>query len=225
MCYTCFGILFLHHFLHWAKHEKETGRWTRITLTTFCENNKCGGRVFFRWRKEVQETSNSNKSLELWVCKESQNIPRTWIQVHTCQEKMNITSGCLQPLHIQKELGWRSAECCVETSAGSWVKLPALSKRIEMSPRESPARCWKIWGGRVCSISSPNFLTHFTLLFLTEWFFNSVAESCTSRGTGTWGRHQLWAREANVLSEHRVKRKTMFWDSPHVLWRTFYKNP
>ncbi len=179
--------------------------------------------------KEVQNTWIKMRALGEEFREKSRNIPRTWIEVQACRHKINITSGSLQHLDIQNELGWGSDECCVETSTGSWMKLPAhpkkikmnsrslrdwvkserdlvklsaLPKRIEMSSRESPDRCWTTWGGggRVWIFSSPEISTHFLLLFLTEWFWNSVAESWSSRGTGTWGRHQLWAREGNVLS-------------------------
>ena len=81
-------------------------------------------------------------------------------------------------------------------------KLPAHPKRIEVNfrierlgeaictPEKSSDESQETF--RSCrtepegeGFSSPNSLTHFSLLFLTESFWNSVAESWGSRGTGT----------------------------------------
>ncbi len=63
---------------------------------------------------------------------------------------------------------------------------------------------------RIWSFSSYNSSTHLSLLFRTEWFWNSVAEIRGSRGAGTWGHHQFCAREVNVFFWHRVKERQCF---------------
>ena len=89
----------------------------------------------------------------------------------------------------------------LQESERDWVKLSAHPKRIEMRPRVSRS---EPEGRKFWSFSSPNFSTHFFLLILKEWVWKSEAESWRSRGTCTWGSRQFCAREANVLSEHRV---------------------
>ena len=90
--------------------------------------------------KEVQETWIKNRDISEEFREESRNTSRTLIQVQACRQKINITSGCLQHFYIQEELGGVSAGCCVELSAGSWLKLPAHPKRIEMSSRRPADR-------------------------------------------------------------------------------------
>ncbi len=56
-------------------------------------------------------------------------------------QKANIMSGCPQRPDIQKEPGWNLV--LWGTSAGSWVKLVAHPKRIEMNFR-TPAKGQKL---------------------------------------------------------------------------------
>ncbi len=92
--------------------------------------------------KEVRETWTKIRALSDESRKESWSIPRTSVQIQACQQKINATSECLRCLNIQRAQGWGSAECCAVRStqpkrAGtkicSWLKLPALPKRIEMN--------------------------------------------------------------------------------------------
>ncbi len=84
--------------------------------------------------KEVQETRIKVRAVSEEFREDSRNIPRAWVQVQACRHKINITSGSLQHLDIEKELDWGSAECCVGTSASSYVNLSAHPKRIDVSP-------------------------------------------------------------------------------------------
>ena len=146
------------------------------------------------------------------------NIPKTWIQIQACRQKANVMSGC--PQH-PKKTGMR-IWCFEETSAKSWVKLPAHPKREEMNSRRSlgEAACTskeklrRVPGGlqivtsqefSFWSFPSPYSSTHLSLLFLTKWRENPVAESWGSRWTGTCECHQFWVREANVLSWHCIR--------------------
>ena len=141
--------------------------------------------------KEVRETLSKIGALSDESRKESRNIPRAWVQIQACPQKIYITPG-VSP-DIQRALGW---ERCVETSThpkragprsgGSRVRLPAHAKRTEMSSREKqrdwvklsalPTRIETSLKGFLdrdelklreerLELSSPNFLTHFSLLF------------------------------------------------------------
>ncbi len=172
--------------------------------------------------KEVRKTWIRIRALREESKRESWSIPKTWVQVHACQQKINITSGCLQYPDIQNKTGmriWRvlCGDVCrklVEvagTSKDNWDKLKESERETGWSCLDSQkesrwvpeiSRLWRTEpeGRRIWSFSSANFSTHCSLLILTEWFWNSVAGSWSSLETGSWRRHQLCTREANVLS-------------------------
>ena len=68
-----------------------------------------------------------------------------------------------------------------------WLKLSALPKRIGTRSLDRDELDLKRGEN---GVFESNFSTHFSLLFLTKWFRNSMAESWSSRETVSWRRHQ-----------------------------------
>ena len=80
------------------------------------------------------------------------------------------------------------------------MKLSTLPKRIETSLKGSLDRDELNVRGRKLEVFRVLTFRLTSLCYFWQNDSGTVAQSWGSRGTGTEGRHQLCAREANVLS-------------------------